>query len=69
MSNLSNSVALFNIAGFAAFYLLNSYEYTGFFLGVSANPSIIALTGLAIGFNCAGWIIRQSLHLEIQDIK
>lgn len=39
----------------------------GFFLGVSMNPSIIALTGLSIGFNAAAWIIIQSLHLSIRD--
>lgn len=52
------------------YILLNSFkkiELLGFFLGVSLNPSIIALTGISIGFNCASWIIRQSLHLYIKD--
>lgn len=31
------------------------------------NPSIIALTGLSIGFNAAAWVIIQSLHLSIKD--
>ena len=63
MSNVGNSLMVFNLAGYIFFNTLKKYKLLGFFLGVSMNPSIIALTALTIGFNGAGWIIRQSLHL------
>jgi len=56
-----------NIAGYGLLFTLKKYEYLGFFLGLSMNPSIVALTGLSIGFNAASWIIIQSLHLHIRD--
>lgn len=56
-----------NLTGYGILYGMNKYELIGFFLGVSINPSIISLTGLAIGFNAAAWIIIQSLQLSIKD--
>lgn len=56
-----------NITGYMLLHTLKKHQMLGFFLGVSMNPSIIALTGLSIGFNAAAWIIIQSLHLSIRD--
>jgi hypothetical protein len=58
-----------NMVGYCIFYALKKYEYMGFFLGVSVNPSIILLTGLAVGFNAAAWIIIQSLQLSIKNVN
>jgi hypothetical protein len=66
-SNVSSILMISNIAGFGLLQTFKKFEFLGFFLGVSMNPSIIALTGLAIGFNAASWIIIQSLHLSIRD--
>ena len=66
-SNVSNILMIANIAGYGLLHTLKKFEYLGFFLGLSLNPSIITLTGLAIGFNAASWIIIQSLHLSIRD--
>ncbi len=66
-SKVSNILMVANIVGYMLFHTLKKYEMLGFFLGVSMNPSIIALTGLSIGFNAATWIIIQSLHLSIRD--
>ena len=67
MSNVSNAMMVINIAGYLLFHTAKKYEMLGFFLGASMNPSIIALTGLSIGFNAAAWVIIQSLHLSIRD--
>jgi hypothetical protein len=66
---VSNGLLAINMMGYGIFYGLKKYEYMGFFLGVSVNPSIISLTGLAIGFNAAAWIIIQSLQLSIKDVN
>lgn len=66
-TTVSNALMAINLTGYGLLYTLKKYEYLGFFLGISINPSIISLTGLAIGFNAASWIIIQSLHLSIKD--
>lgn len=67
MTFVSNGVMAVNLVGYGLLYGLKNYEYLGFFLGLSINPSIISLAGLGIGFNAAAWIITQSLHLSIRD--
>lgn len=67
ISNVSNATMIINITGYLLFHTAKKYEMLGFFLGASMNPSIIALTGLSIGFNAAAWVIIQSLHLSIKD--
>jgi hypothetical protein len=64
---VSNALMAINLTGYGILYGLKNYEFMGFFLGVSVNPSIISLTGLAIGFNAATWIIIQSLQLSIRE--
>ena len=68
-TTVSNALMAINLTGYGLLYALKKYEYMGFFLGISINPSIISLTGLAIGFNAASWIIIQSLQLSIKDPK
>lgn len=68
-TTVSNALMAINLTGYGLLYTLKKYEYLGFLLGISINPSIISLTGLAIGFNAASWIIIQSLHLSIKDPK
>jgi hypothetical protein len=63
MTHVANTLLISNITGYGVLTAFKKYQILGFFLGVSLNPSLITLTGLAIGFNCASWMIRQSLHL------
>lgn len=57
MARISTVIATINATIFYVLKFDQNYLYMGYFLGASLNPSIIFINGLAIGFNCAIWIL------------